>query len=358
MAELIRWVTFEGTSGSQLFDQLIVTTIEKAKFSKVGEVYAKALSFTNTPILWPNTKYGSMDPGNGLSESGENAKAPELARRFGNTKGIYQKVYKGKITATGLFYDFLRNTKTLEGANSDIQASVLDTGKNMTYVMKQGEKTKAQVMTKVITLGASITSPNWPGSATPDGKALFATDHPIAATGGTQSNIVTGAFTDNATRITRLESAVSQMRNMRLANGDFVYTNITEGSPYILKCPVSDKYNWEKALNGYKVWSGNGSNANQVNMFTVGGYNIIVEELATLGTYDADGVIIGDTTAAYLFNPSYLEEAEALRCYTVHDMSVVTDMVKDPRSFVAIGELAYGADHYGAELGVIKLTGA
>lgn len=358
MAELIRWVTFEGTSGSQLFDQLIVTTIEKAKFSNAGEVYAKALSFTKTPILGPNTKYGSMDPGNGLNESGENQKASELSRRFGNTKGIYQKIYKNKVTVTGLFYDFLKNTKTLNGANSDIQGAALDTSKNLVYIMKQGEKTKAQIMTKVITLGASITAPNGPGSATPDGKALFATDHPIAATGGTQSNIVTGAFTDNATRIVRLESAVQAMRNMRLANGDFVYTNITEGSPYILKCPVSDKYNWEKALNGYKVWSGNGANANQVNMFTVGGYNIIVEELPTLGTYDADGVIIGDTTAAYLFNPAYLEEAEALRCYTVHDMSVNTITVDDPRSFVALGELAYGADHYGAELGIIKLTGA
>lgn len=298
-----------------------------------------------------------MDPGNGLNESGENQKASELARRFGNTKGIYQKIYKNKVTVTGLFYDYLRVTKTLNGANSDIQAAALDVSKNMTYIMKQGEKTKAQIMTKVITLGASISAPNGPGSVTPDGKALFAVDHPISATGGTQSNIVTGAFTDNATRIIRLESAVQAMRNMRLANGDFVYTNVTEAKPYILKCPVSDKYNWEKALNGYKVWSGNGSNANAVNMFTVGGYNIIVEELPTLGTYDADGVIIGDTTAAYLFNPSYLEDAEALRCYTVHDMSVVTDYVKDPRSYVAIGELAYGADHYGAELGIIKLTG-
>lgn len=358
MAELIRWVTFEGTSGSQLFDQLIVTSIEKGKFSKAGEVYAKALSFTKSPILWPATKYGSMDPGNGLSESAENAKAPELARRFGNSKGIYQKVYKGKITATGLFYDWLKNTKTLEGANSDIQASALSLAKDVKYTMDQGEKTKSQIMTKVLTLGASITAPNWPGSATPDGQPLFSASHPIAATGGTQSNLVTGTLPDTSTRITRLESAVAALRGMRLANGDFVYTNITEASPYVLKCPVTEKYQWEKALNGYKVWSGNGSNANQVNMFTVGGYNIIVEELPTLGTYDADGVIIGDTTASYLLNPAYLEEAEALRWYTVHDMSVVTDEVKDPRSFVALGELAFGADHYGAELGIVKITGA
>lgn len=337
---------------------MIVSSIEKAKFSKAGEVYAKALAFTMSPMLGPNTKYSSIEPGNGLQESNENAKAPELSRRFGNTKGVYQKIYKGKITATGIFFDWLKNTSTLKGADSDIQASALQLGKDVQYIMKQGEKTKAQVLTKVLTLGNAITAPNGPGSATPDGKSLFATDHPILGTGGTQSNIVTGAFTDNATRITRLESAVQALRNMRLANGDFIYTAIDDASPYILKCPVSDKYNWEKALNGYKVWSGNGVNANQVNMFTVGGYNIVVEELPTLGTYDADGAIIGDTTAAYLMNPAYLNEAEALRCYTIHEMSVVTDEIKDPRQFVALGELAYGADHYGAELGIIKLTGA
>lgn len=227
----------------------------------------------------------------------------------------------------------------------------------MSFIMKQGEKTKSQVLTKVLTLGNSISAPNGPGSATPDLQPLFSAVHPILGLGTTQSNIVTGAFTDNATRIARLESAVQALRNMRLSNGDFIYTQITDASPYILKCPVNDKYNWEKALNGYKVWSGNGANANQVNMFTVGGYNIVVEELATLGTYDADGVIIGDTVAAYLMNPAYLTEAEALRCYTVHDMSVVTDEVKDPRQFVALGELAYGADHYGAEVGIVKLTG-
>lgn len=341
-----------------MFDQLIITSIEKAKFSKAGEVYAKALAFTMSPVLGPNTKYSSIEPGNGLQKSSENAKAPELSRRFGNTKGIYQEIYKGKITATGIFYDWLKKAKTLNGADSDIQASALQVGKDMTFIMQQGEKTKAQVLTKVLTLGASISTANGPGSATPDGQPLFSANHPILALGTVQSNIVTGAFTNTAARIALLETAVQRMRNMRLANGDFIYTMVTDASPYILKCSVTDKYEWEKALNGYKVWSGNGANANQVNMFTVGGYNIVVEELPTLGTYDADGVIIGDTVAAYLMNPAYLNEAEALRCYTIHEMSVVTDEVKDPRQLVALGELAYGADHYGAEVGIIKMTGA
>jgi hypothetical protein len=35
-------------------------------------------------------------------------------------------------------------------------------------------------------------------------------------------------------------------------------------------------------------------------------------------------------------NPVYLREAEALKCYTIKDLTVVTDEIKDPRSYVAI----------------------
>jgi hypothetical protein len=45
----------------------------------------------------------------------------------------------------------MRTTKTIKGANSDIQAKVLDMGKNMSYIMNNGSKTKAQVLVQVLT---------------------------------------------------------------------------------------------------------------------------------------------------------------------------------------------------------------
>ena len=145
---------------------------------------------------------------------------------------------------------------------------------------------------------------------------------------------------------------------MRLANGDYVYTTAGSSEPYVLKCSVPEALAWEKALNGKMRYSGQGSNANAVNIFEVDNYMVRVEICPILGTYDADKVIIGDTTACYLMNPVYLRDAEALRCYTIKPMTVVTDEIKDPRSYVALIEGAFGADHYGAELGIVKLTGA
>jgi len=145
---------------------------------------------------------------------------------------------------------------------------------------------------------------------------------------------------------------------MRLANGDFVSTTAGSSEPYVLKVSVPEALAWKRALNGHMKYSGQGNNANAVNIFEVDDFMVRIEECALFGTYDANGVIIGNTTAAYLMNPVYLREAEALKTYSIKPLTVVTDEVKDPRSFVAIGEMLFGADHYGAELGIVKLTGA
>jgi hypothetical protein len=357
MSEIIKWVTFEWSENTQLFDQLVVSSIDNAKFQDTYKDYKTSLYYTETPILWPNDQHGSFDPGMWLSETGELEKAPELERRFGNLKGIYQKEYKGKISVTGTFYDWMRTTKTIKGANSDIQAKVLDMGKNMSYIMNNGSKTKAQVLVQVLTKWHLGTAANWPGSLTPDGQPLFSASHPIASLWTTQSNIQTWVFTTDADRITALTAAVNKLRNMRLANGDFVYTTAWESEPYVLKVSVPEALAWKRALNGNMKYSGQWANANAVNIFEVADFMVRIEACPMLWTYDADKNIIGDLTSAYLMNPVYLREAEALKCYTIKDLTVVTDEIKDPRSYVAIWEAKFGADHYGAELWIVKLTG-
>jgi len=81
-------------------------------------------------------------------------------------------------------------------------------------------------------------------------------------------------------------------------------------------------------------------------MFEVSDFMVIIEELPLLGTYDYDKNMIGDTTSVYLMNPVYLRETQALRCYTIKELSIVTEDVKDPRSYVAYAEAKFGADHY------------
>lgn len=66
------------------------------------------------------------------------------------------------MTVTGHFYDWLRVTRTLEGANSDIQAQMLSQKTNMEYLINNGEKRKAQEMVKILTMGALGTSANGP----------------------------------------------------------------------------------------------------------------------------------------------------------------------------------------------------
>ena len=351
MSEIIRGVTFEGSKDTQLFDQMITSTIENATYENMGQRIMNELYFTDTTILGEKQEFGDVDPGNGLFESGELEKAKEVPMSFGNTKGVYQKIYKGKISVTGVFYDWMKSTESLEGANTDIQAKMLEKGKEMQYLLKNGEKTKAQIVTKVITEWESSNAANWPGSLTNDGQPLFSTVHPIARTGTTQSNLVTAAIGTDAEKLAALETAVNLLRNMRLNNGDFCPTD----GGFVLKTTIQGKLGWTRALNAEFGKSGQGTNSEAVNIFTVQGFDVTIEALETLTTYDTDGNIIGDATSAYLMNPKYLREYEALKGYTIKPLTVVTDKIKDPRSYVALAEMLFGADHYNAQRGIVKI---
>lgn len=356
MSIIIKWVTFEWSKDTQIFNQMITSSIDNAKVVDTYETMKKDLYFTETPVLGPNDEYSSYDPGNGLDETWELEKAPELSRRFGNTKGIYQTKYTGKISVTGTFYDWMKTTNSIKGANSDVQAKILNEGKNVKYIMQNWLKSKAQVLAKVLAKWEEGTAANGPGSLTPDGQPLFSANHPIEILGTVQSNIQHWVFTADADRITALTGAVNKLRNMRLANGDFVSTNAGSSEPYVIKCSIPEALAWKRALNWNMKYSGQWNNANAVNIFEVSDFMVKIEELGVLGTYDSKRNMIWDTTAAYLMNPVYLREQEALRTYSIKPLTIITDNPKDPESYVAIWTMLFGADHYGAELGIVKLT--
>lgn len=353
----IKWVTFEWTKGSQMFNQMIIASVDQQDLSNINENYKNMLYFTDTTIFWQNDLYSTIRPSNGLDKVTETQKAPEFARNLWNSKGIYQELFRNKITVTWLFYKWLRTTKTLKWASPEVQGNIFKTWRNMTDLMNAGRRTQAQLLTRVLTQGTLSNAANWPWSLTPDWQPLFSTSHPIASLGTTQSNIVTWAFTTDADRITALTTAVNRLRQMRLANGDWVSTTAWSSSPYVLKVSITEKLAWMRALNNLKQYSGTGSNANTVNIFTVSDFEVVIEELPMLWTYDKDGIMIGDTTACYLMNPVYLRETEALRCYEISPMEVRTYEEEDPSAFITQVEMLFGADHYGAELWIVKLTG-
>ena len=349
--------TFEGSQNTQLFNQLVVSSFDNSKFEpQIKDVKAR-LYFTEVPIIGSAMLFSNFTPGLGMTQSTELGKATELESYIGGTKGIGQKIFKSKITTTGTFYDWMRKTKSINGANSDVQANIYDMGKKAKQLLMNGDKSMAHLIIKVLTEG-ELTSgiDNLAASITPDGQALFSASHPIFATGGTQSNLVTGTFATDADKITKLTDAVNKMRNMRLANGDFAHT--LGNSELVLKVPFSAMLDWSRALNNLLATSGTGTNSNAVNIFSVDGFQVRLEAEPLLGSYDSDKNIIGNTTSVYLMNPGYLLATEALKCYTVNPLNVTTDEIKDPRSFVALAEMSYGASHYWAELGIVKMTGA
>lgn len=349
-------LSFEGTYPEGIFESTIVETIDQEDLVNKSKEVSKLLGFTDTTLLWPDQKFSTKVPGLSLKEVGEKGKAPERKFWYGPNKWVYQKIYSEKVTSTDLFLDWARTANTIKGAPMGVQAEMIDIAGQTKDLVEGSDRTEAEVMTKVLTLWETATAANGPASLTPKGKALFATDHTVEETGGTFSNIKTGAFTDTATRTTILKEAIDQIRGFRFDNGQKVLGVSGNAMPFYLIVPTEQMGSWMEVLNNYSEMSGQGANSKQENYFLFEGFKVMLKELPLLGDYDADGIQIGNTTACYLLNPNYLMKSKALRHYSLSDKKVKVFEENDPEAMVTIVRNKFGADHYGAEYWIVKLT--
>lgn len=354
ITKLENGLSFEGTYPDGIFESTIVQTIDQSDLVTNSKDVAAMLGFSDTTLLGPDQKFSTKVPGLSLKKWDEKSKAPERKFWFGPNKGVYQDIFTEKVTSTDLFLDWARTANTLEGAPMGVQAEMIDIAGQTKDLVEAMDKTEAELMVKVYTEGEDTNAANGPGSLTPKGKALFATDHTIEETGGTFSNLITGAYTDVATRTALLKTALDNLRTARFDNGQKVTTNKT---PFVLVCPVEQEGAWGEVLNNYKEYSGQGENANQANYFLFEGFKVMVKALEIFGDYDADGLEIGNSIASYVTNPTYLAKSKAFRKYSIGDSGVQVFEENDPKSMVTIVRDKFGADHYGAEYGVVKITG-
>lgn len=349
-------LSFEWTYSDGIFEATVVETIDQQDLVNKSKEVASLLGFVNTTLLWPDQKFSTKVPWLSLKEVGEKGKAPERKFWYGPNKWVYQKIYSEKVTSTDLFLDWARTAQTLKGAPQWVQAEMIDIAGQTKDLVEASDRTEAEIMTKILTEWTSTTAANWPWSLTPKGKALFATDHAIEETGGTFSNIKTGAFTDTATRTTILKAAIDQIRAFRFDNGQKVMSVTGNAMPFYLVVPTEQMGSWMEVLNNYSEYSGQGTNSKQENYFLFEGFKVVLKELPLLWDYDADGNVIGNTTACYLLNPNYLMKSKSFRHYSLSDKKVKVFEENDPESMVTIVRNKFGADHYGAEYWVVKLT--
>lgn len=298
--------------GSQVLNPLIQELVEQAQ-NQVGlDLEIEKYGFVMDRAYAPSSEFSSILGPQAAVKFAEDESVAMRTLEQGYSKGYKIENFGLKFRATKQFVDWLRNGAVMENASESLKQALMtfkDRTQDLVYSITLAMNEEA---TKVYASGFSITSAFGPGSAGADGKALFASDHPIKKTGGTFSNLAAGALTS-----ANLLSAIQQLKTgVKLGNGRSPKT----ASVYTLLVPRTLETTARIILNSTSsqagMFAGTGSNANLLNQFNFEGSMIELVVLETLNELGGDDTVIGGANAGtmwFLLNKPAAVRAKAFR---------------------------------------------
>ena len=336
--------------GNELMDPMVTKVVDQMNLERKATAAKAKLWFVDTKPLSENETYGSVNGVNELPKILENWTKEEMLLSVGPTKGYSIVEYGSKITSSFLFWEWLKTAQTLKGASDDLRAEFVNQAKKTKKLLQAADMWVEIECTKVFAKGFAITAAKWPGSATPKGLPLFSASHTIYATGGTFSNLETGALT-----ATNLATAIGKHIAIRLENGSRVKQPRMEG--YTLFVSADKELAARVILNDNSKFAGTGTNANLGNQFMFEGSKVNLEVMDKLGDYDKDGNIIGSTTQWFLVNMPALKEAEALKFIRLYSPLVKQYMNNETDQSIVDVRNGFAVDHFWAEYFIVGSNG-
>jgi hypothetical protein len=245
---------------------------------------------------------------------------------------------------------WIKQGKNINGAPDSIQADAFQFAEQNRFLVTAYDRSYAEEMMKIFTSGFSISAANGPGSATAKGLPFFSASHPIGDLGTVQSNLVTGSsYTNVATGISQLQAHLDLHRKMRLDNGQ---KPILTSDGFRLICSRERETFWRLVLNDGSSFSGQGTNANQLNQFRFKGNMIELVVVPMIGESDSSGIAMGTTDYYFVINTGAVKLLKTLKTYRLYNPHIKTYEDNKTDSYVTSLRAIVGADTYGAELTV------
>lgn len=332
-----------------LFDQDDVSAEYNTDLmSKLGLTFTKPLNLEET--------FDIMVGSGELDEIDEGADFPEIDTEKGKGKGFELKIFAGKFKVSKQFMKWVEASQTLENADSSVKKEWARLARNIKGLDRSKVKAKNKLFAELFTKARFTSSSFWPGSLTPYGKALIATDHPYLKGTKSFSNYA-GALTllawseaEITTSRTNIKTVLGQLKNqVRLQNGDY----IDIPSEYELQVPRELETIAREVLNNGSKWSGANSNSNEENVFTFEGSKLRIVILDTIGSLDKSGNLIGTTTQWQIMNKEGAIRAAAARFIELYPAEIdVYTNDSNKNQFISI-DLSCTVDHYGLEQFVV-----
>ena len=344
--------TYEWRVGNELLDATVIETLDKSDLVADYKETKEILGFVKQPLLSPHQTFSSRYVWGGLSKKAEMELTKLREMTFWPKKGVYTETFAEKFQITGLLYKWLKHSKTIKGAWESVQASFLEIPKQVKDLYDAYDVTISDVLAKVYTEWFSISSAEWPGSATPKGQPLFSNNHPILDWDGstiTYSNLYwdTIDYNDVKSGVKFLQKAIDTLKTVKLDGWRIIKT--PKGG-YNLIIPVAREVYWKQVVNDGNSTSAVGSNSGIANQFLFKGNTVNIKVLTKIWEYDK--ILwknIWNTNMAFVTNPDYLRTAEALKYYELGAPEVSNWEDKDTDTYYNKLACTLWADHYDAE---------
>jgi len=299
--------------------------------------------------LTPNGQITAMVGPEPLQPIDEDGIVPLLSLLQGYTKSYAMQSYGLKHKCTKVFFEWIKKGAQMVGADSSVQTELNNFKESVIRLVQGSQLTMNEQIAKLYANGFSITSAYGPGSPSPDGVALFSASHVIKKTGGTYTNIATGALT-----AVTLESTIQLYKTqVKTPNGYRVKTP----DVFDLVVPRALETAARKILNSNNdqagIYAGTGTNAALLNVFSFQGSKVRLTVLDMLGEISSDGVTkIGGANADamwFLLNKEYALTYKAFRLFRLWDNEIKMWQDDETDSFFTKITTHFGVDHYNSE---------
>lgn len=327
----------------------LIQEIANQTEAQVGlEAEASKFGFVVGDALTPKGEITAMVGPEPLTKIDEDGIAPLLSIMQGYTKTYTMDTYARKHKVTKVFLEWLKKGAHMVGVDTSV-AQELQTFKEAIERLVQGSLlTMNELIASTYTNGFSVTTAYGPGSASPDGKSLFASDHIVKKTGGTYTNIATGALsaTTLASTIALYKSQVKTPNGYRVKTPDIFDLLV----PRTLETTARSILNSANDQAG--IYAGTGSNAALLNVFSFQGSKVRLTVLDMVGEPAMDGSTIGGANANamwFLVNMDYALKYKAFRIFRLWDNEITMFKNDETDALYTKISMHVGVDHYNPE---------
>jgi hypothetical protein len=349
-------VSYNG-GGNELINGSVLKIINEMnlEIANFDELMAR-LDFMHVAVSTPTGESFNIMGGYELDNVPEGSVLPEQIAAKMPAKSFALNIIGGKRTTTYLMSQRFRTAKPNQGADSSVKAERADFNRKVRDLVQGAQRSKLFDMINVLYKGLlPVSAVNGAGSPTPTGKALFSSTHPYRAGTATFSNVLE----DNpALTAISLQQAITTLKTqVRLENGYKVTTpkkyklivspDLAVTARVILNTPGSQS----------GIYSGTGTNANQLNVFSFQGNMVELVEMPYFGVLDKNNQPVGLDTMRFLTNPEVLTMQQAFRCNYLEGVVVDSYEVQDTKNFVVAVRDTFQCDHYNAQIGIVGSLG-